>query len=253
MLAGQFNAGMVGVGRGEGGRRFLEWWAKAVRHDALVEPAEGLFVDQRFLDAVPCLFPEMRLVRHDGINVAHFNLHARRLERRGGDWWVNDQRLLLFHFTMLRANHADFRPWVTRPLLEQQPLLRELLESYCADLRKAGHTESSRIPYGLGAFADGTPVSKTTRRAFREAWIRGDAGGNPRTDRHWMEFEARHRASVIAKTRVDQWLKWPRALGRGSRAHAEQLAAAVVRRRQAALDSPLTASAPDTTRPGSTP
>ncbi len=250
LLAGQFNAGVVGVGPGEGGRRFLAWWAEAVRHDALVEPAEGLFVDQRFLDAVPCLFPDVRLLRHDGINVAHFNLHARRLERRGGDWWVNDQRLLLFHFTMLRANHADFRPFVTRPLLEQQPLLRELLGAYCADLREAGHAESSRVPYGLGTFTDGTPISKATRRAFREAWIRGDAGGNPRADRHWLEFEARHRASVIAKTRMDQWLRWPRALSRGSRAHAEQLAAAVVRRRRAAVDSPAPASAPDTTEPG---
>lgn len=246
LLAGQFNAGVVGVGCGERGRPFLDWWAEAVRHDALVEPAEGLFVDQRFLDAVPCLFPEMRIVRQDGINVAHFNLHARRLERRGGDWWVNDQPLRLFHFTMLRANHADFRPFVTRPLLEQQPVLRELLAEYCSELREAGHAECSRVPYGLGTFANGMPISKATRRAFREAWIRGEARPNPRSTPHWMEFEARHRASVIAKTRMDHWLRWPRALGRGSRAQAEQLAAAVVRRRRATIEPPLLPTTTDT-------
>jgi hypothetical protein len=167
------------------------------------------------------------------------------LERRDGDWWVNDQPLLLFHFTMLRANHADFRPFVTRPLLEQQPVLRELLGGYCAELREARHAESSRVPYGLGTFANGTPISKATRRAFRAAWIRGDASGNPRVDPYWMEFEARHRASVIAKTRMDHWLRWPRALGRGSREQAEQLAAAVVRRRRVAIDSPTPPSGPD--------
>lgn len=239
MLAGHFNAGVVGVGAGPGGLAFAEWWADKLRHDALAEPTDGLFVDQKFLDAVPCLFSGAHVLRHDGVNVAHFNLHARRLANRDGLWWVNEVPLMLFHFTMVRPHHGDFRPFVTRPLLAAQPVLRDLFLDYGRRLADAGIEECSRQPFGLGAFADGRPISKATRRAFRAEFQRGNGSTDPYSDPHWMRFEAEHHATVAARTRLDQWLRWPRAMGRTSRAKAEQLAVALAKRRRGGSVGPV--------------
>lgn len=238
MLAGHFNAGVVGVGAGPGGLAFADWWAEKLRHDALAEPSDGLFVDQKFLDVVPCLFPGAHVLRDDGVNVAHFNLHSRRLTRRDGCWWVNEVPLVLFHFTMVRPHHGDFRPFVTRPLLAAQPVLRELFLDYGRRLAAAGLDECSRQPFGLGTLADGRPISKATRRAFRGEFQRGNGSADPYSDPRWMRFEAEHHATVAARNRLDQWLRWPRAMGRTSRAKAEQLAVALAKRRRGGAVGP---------------
>ncbi len=128
----------------------------AVAAPIVAAKALGLFAAAPEVEAVA---PGMRTVeivvdagsKHEGKVVAEIErMHSVKivLARRGDDWWVNEQRLVLFHFTMLRANHGDFRPFVTRPLLEQQPLLKELLGAQCAELREAGHAESSRVAFG---------------------------------------------------------------------------------------------------------
>ncbi len=53
--AGQYNLGFLGLGAGE--EAFLEWWWGRLRRHCVSAPEAGMFVDQRWVDFVPSLFP----------------------------------------------------------------------------------------------------------------------------------------------------------------------------------------------------
>ena len=80
LRAGVFNLGFIGVGAGT--ERFLEWWSGRLRRHCISDPANGMFVDQRWLDYVAGLFPHV-IVRDPGCNVAYWNLHERNVGAHG--------------------------------------------------------------------------------------------------------------------------------------------------------------------------
>jgi len=177
--AGLYNGGVIGVCAGATGFRFLDWWAARLYHDCLDDPPRGFFVDQKPLDLVPAYFENVGLCSHDGVNVAHFNLHERRLTRGDSGWLVNGVPLLLFHFTCIDVERRQLLPPVTRPLFAAQPLLRELVAEYADDWAKSGSRTYRNSPYGYAEFTSGHPISLEARRAFRDAWLAGILMGDP--------------------------------------------------------------------------
>ena len=100
MRAGTFNLGFLALRRSNSSARFLDWWGEHLKRECLVKTEEGIFVDQKFCDLVPCFFDEVFLLKHVGYNAAYWNLHERRIEFRSGGWWVNESvALRFFHFS----------------------------------------------------------------------------------------------------------------------------------------------------------
>ena len=73
---GVFNAGFIGI-NGKNGIKFVHWWSQKLAAYCLLEPEEGLFVDQKWLDLVPSLFESVYILRHPGYNLAYWNIRAR--------------------------------------------------------------------------------------------------------------------------------------------------------------------------------
>jgi hypothetical protein len=210
LASGVYNAGALGVRAQPEGLRFLQWWSAHVRHDCVADPRSGLFVDQKFLDLVPALFPSAGILRHDGVNVAHFNLHHRRLHCRDGEWWVNDVRLLLFHFTQVTPEDGHFWPRVSRDFTAQQSALDQLLGSYRQDRLAVGQPAIRLWPYGFANFASGRPISPGTRVGFRAGWKAGAPPGNPFSSAHWEAYERR----ILRQHRWHRLGRWLVRLGR---------------------------------------
>ena len=78
-MPASFNLGFICVGRGA--VPFLDWWHERLRVDAVVDLANVLFTDQRWVDWVPSLFAADVIDDH-GMNVAYWNLHERPLTQR---------------------------------------------------------------------------------------------------------------------------------------------------------------------------
>lgn len=196
---GVFNAGFLGVSSRPEGLRFLEWWAARLRHDCVKDAALGLFVDQRFLDWVPARFPTSRVCRHEGVDVAHFNLHERTLRREGGRWWVGDVPLVVFHFTSIEYASARYVGPITRPFLERQPLISEVLREFLEDRRAADADAGYGLPYGFARFRSGRWISPETRAFFRRWWREtGGTGGDPFSDPAWERVERGRRFRRLA-------------------------------------------------------
>ncbi|HEX3111599.1 MAG TPA: group 1 glycosyl transferase, partial [Thermoanaerobaculia bacterium] len=100
LIAGAWNLGFIAITRDPQLDAFLGWWKRRLERECVVEPEQGLFCDQKWIDLVPGLFDRVMPLRHDGYNVAYWNLAQRPVTRNGvGAFVVNGQPLRFFHFS----------------------------------------------------------------------------------------------------------------------------------------------------------
>ena len=161
---GIFNLGFIGVSNTPEGRSFIAWWSNRCRFLCYVEPAAGLFVDQKWVDLVPCYFPSVHILRDRGYNMSAWNLHDRRLVNGR----VNDaEPLVFYHFSSIDMQNDDL---ITRHdasmQLRDRPDLLELFRSYRQSVRRNGYDYFRALPYSYASFADGRKIELLERRLF---------------------------------------------------------------------------------------
>ena len=74
--------------------------------DCVIDPAAGLYLDQRWADLFPALIDRTRILRHPGYDVAYWNLEQRRLRHLDGRWLVNGVPLRTFYFSGIGVEDA---------------------------------------------------------------------------------------------------------------------------------------------------
>jgi len=166
--AGVFNLGFIGVSKTAEAERFLAWWEHRCLTLGYDERWAGLFVDQKWINLVPCYYESVQVLKHQGCNVAYWNLHERKLEKALTSWVVNGaEPLLFFHFSGISidggkriSKHTDQFDLVSRPDLA------ELFADYRERLVVNGIRDISRHTYAFGHFDNGTLVNKLQRAAF---------------------------------------------------------------------------------------
>ena len=169
LLSGVYNLGFLALARDPGVDAFLGWWKDRCEHDCIVDPARGLFVDQRWMDLAPGLLDGVRILRDPTYNLAYWNLAHRRLEGPPSAPLVNGSPLHFLHFSgldplrpMRLSRHQDRYETVT-----EEPLLT-LLQRYSGELLESGYRISSAWPYTHARFEDGQAIPRAMRELFRE-------------------------------------------------------------------------------------
>ena len=169
MRAGAYNLGFLGVSRSAEALRVLAWWARRLRTQCVNAQAEGLFVDQKFMDLVPGFAPSAVISHDTTLNVAYWNLKQRRLEDEAEGWTVDGAPLTFFHFSgfdprdpaRLSKHDPRFVDGLPGPLLR-------LTARYAERLLERGHGAVAGAPYAYARFASGTVIHPSIRRMFRE-------------------------------------------------------------------------------------
>jgi len=159
LQSGTYNLGFIGLKRGESSHRLLEWWMTKLYRDCIVDIANGLFVDQKWIDLVPGFFPDHEILYHPGYNAAYWNLHERPITDAGGHWKADGQPLVFFHF----SGYVPFAPDVlskhqNRHQLVELPALKRLTEAYGAALVAQGYEQSHRWPYAFATLPNGVAL-----------------------------------------------------------------------------------------------
>lgn len=145
---GVFNLGFLAVRQTSGARSFLGWWKERTARHGFDRLEDGLFVDQLWMNMAPVFFEGVRVSRNTGLNMAYWNLHERRLERReDGTWWVNRvQPLIFFHFSALDMDRPDaIARHQDRYNLDEREDLRELFTGYIGRVRGNGYDHYRQI------------------------------------------------------------------------------------------------------------
>jgi len=197
MMAGIYNLGYIGAA--SGAERFLDWWSSRLRRDAINDPGNHIFTDQRWIDlAVPLFRPHIET--SPAYNVAYWNLDQRPIRRVKGKWFVEDERLRFFHFSGYNPSNPSWiskhQPDSPRVLLSENPVLAELFSEYGAKLVALTPDESPEL-YGWSQPIPGLTLTDSQRRSFRDDVLLADAGrgempptpfrsGGPQKFMQWM-------------------------------------------------------------------
>ncbi len=199
LRSGVFNAGVIGFSITRESRQkvgdFLQWWTDCCQHHCIVDPRSGLFVDQRWLDQAPAMFPAVFLSRHPGLNVGYWNLHERQVANGESGYRVTshlpsgqvDEPLQVFHFSGAARRSRDGTSMLhrlsrhqNRHSIKQLPEVAELLETYLNSWTENHWEYYKSIEYAFDRFADGDSIDPRWREAYRQnsQQVR-DNGPNP--------------------------------------------------------------------------
>jgi glycosyltransferase involved in cell wall biosynthesis len=166
LRSGVFNLGFLGLRRSASADTLLRWWSERCENGCITRQEAGYFVDQRWMDFAPSLFPNVGILRAPGYNVAYWNLHERKVAW-GDDPRVNDDPLYFFHFSGFRVDAPEaISKHQDRFRLEQLPELAPLFEHYRELLLANGYEDCRGLPYHFGEYEDGTPVLPVERRLY---------------------------------------------------------------------------------------
>lgn len=178
---GIFNLGFVAVAARGDGLKFLDWWEAHCLENAYNEPRSGIFVDQKWVNLLPCLFERYKILRSPGYNMAYWNMHERTLSlTEEGQYRVNEtHQLVFFHFSGLALmDSVQISKHQNRYQLTDRPDLRDLFDNYRSKLLEAGHLAISKIPYSFGKFDNGVVVNDLVRAVYaseyKNRWLQDD-------------------------------------------------------------------------------
>ncbi|HZU79854.1 MAG TPA: glycosyltransferase, partial [Acidimicrobiales bacterium] len=167
LIAGAYNLGFLALADGPQSRALLDWWAERLRDLCRADPAQGLMVDQRWIDLVPTLFPSTHLLRDDTYNVAYWNLHSRELRRRGRGFTVNGAPLTFFHFSGFDPRRpTNLSKHQSRHEVVEGSPLHDLLARYAEQQVASGYETARAWSYGLERFHNGVKLDPVLRKLY---------------------------------------------------------------------------------------
>lgn len=168
LFSGIFNLGFIAVSKTVEAERFLSWWEHRCLTLGFAERSKGLYVDQKWINLVPCYFDSVSLLKHPGCNVAYWNLHERVLEQSGNSWIVNGQAPLVFyHFSGVDVSGGDtIAKRFEQFDLNSRPDLRSIYVAYRSSLVNNGIGTLQSFKYAFGYFSNGELVNQLERALF---------------------------------------------------------------------------------------
>jgi len=123
---------------------FLNWWEERLMKQCFINVENGIFVDQLPINYVTVFYPEItKILFHDGMNVAPWNLQERQISIKGKEYYANDKKLLFFHFSNIcfeKGKHPIYNRY------ELYPMLEELYDAYRDELKKNYFFELRKLP-----------------------------------------------------------------------------------------------------------
>ena len=93
LKSGIFNCGLMIFNQSEETNSFLIWWKNRLKNHCLDEISNGLFVDQLWINFVPALFKNCRIVRDKEYNIAYWNLNERKIKLQSTGMYIEDTKI----------------------------------------------------------------------------------------------------------------------------------------------------------------
>jgi len=184
LFDGIYNFGFVGIANNEKGQYILQWWANRLKILGYADRCESLHVDQKWMDFVPSMFDDgVKILRHYGYNMSHWNFHERCLSIKSEKYFVNNKdELVIFHFSGYDPLNKET---LTKPTkqnkftMANREDLRAIHEDYRNKVLNNQYEKYFKMKYSYAMFDNGKPISKLNRRLYRKLTDENQSFENP--------------------------------------------------------------------------
>ncbi len=105
---GEFNGGFVYVRFDKNGKKFLLNWSKLCKKWCEFDSKEGKFSDQKYLEDLSKKINNLKILKRPEINLAPWNIEGKKIELKKKQVYVNNNKLIFFHFHGLRQISKNF-------------------------------------------------------------------------------------------------------------------------------------------------
>lgn len=149
LAGGVYNLGFIALSHYDKIRDFLFWWRQRVIQYGFGKKNLNMFYDQLWINYVPCLCDNYFILKHPGYNMAHWNLHERKLIPDGDSGYrVNSEYpLRFFHFSGYKHDKPDVICYYgTRSNFSSRPDLKPLFDHYTSLLMSNKIEEIRALP-----------------------------------------------------------------------------------------------------------
>lgn len=164
LRTGNFNAGIWAYRSSHATRdeltNLLQWWRDCCQRQCIVDPHDGLFVDQKWLDQAVSISSAAVVSRNHGLNVGYWNLHEYDIESRFDE-------LVAYHFSGVPTEDRRLSTHQNRHKPTRGGRLEQILTDYVAELQIQQQSHYDSINYNFATLDDGTEIAPSWREAIR--------------------------------------------------------------------------------------
>lgn len=181
MQAGIYNLGFIALNKCKDTLEMVSWWADKLEYQCINEQEKGIFVDQKWMDLVPGYYENVCILHNSGLNVAYWNLSHRTITKKEGDFYVNGEPLIFFHFSGLNPGNIEMvSKHQNRFRLSDLDDGAELFENYAKTVLSNEFDMWKKFVYSFGKYTDGRKILPEHRLKYRrDKNIQGYCGENP--------------------------------------------------------------------------
>jgi hypothetical protein len=175
MRHGHYNLGFIALKRCDETMQFIHWWQQRLKYHCVIDKPRGLFVDQKWVNLAPLYFDGMFNFKHQGYNMAWWNMGERVLLKENGKYFVNNssQPLVFFHFSGFKPGSSTYfgRTDASEYSFETRKDIKDIFEDYASVLlaNKYEHLWKQKplLPFGHGIAQPGNSVKSRIKKVLR--------------------------------------------------------------------------------------
>jgi hypothetical protein len=159
LRVGIINGGYIGLKRSKEAEAFLDWWTTRLERYAFYDAEQGLFTDQRWLTAAMILFDKIYVLKHDGYNVAFWNINQRSITMKDDSYLSNGAAFRFFHFSNINYLRYNLPP--------DSPAISMVVHQYLSQLEEYENLYPTHFEWSYDFFDDGQRIEDISRAAFK--------------------------------------------------------------------------------------
>ncbi len=135
--SGRFNTGFVCCKKDRTANAAVNWWLDMCyeKCSLIADANREIYGDQRYVEKWPFLFPNVHIISSRGANVAQWNVAGYKIHEKDGEAYIEDDRLIFYHFSGLEILSKDEYSLCTFYRIEDNPL-NLIYMPYIENLRK---------------------------------------------------------------------------------------------------------------------
>lgn len=173
---GIYNLGFICVNSSYESEKFLDWWWNKLKKECFIDYEEGLATDQIWVELASTIFENFYVSKNLGLNVAFWNIHERKLVKKGNSYSINGFPLVFFHFSSLSLN-CDLS--LLRHIYEFSEDFKIFYFEHCGKVKNYDYDFFQKIPYEYSTYDDGKIIPKVHRWLFGHSSFLQNRFDNP--------------------------------------------------------------------------